>query len=395
MDRLLRIGGPIDIYVVPAERAAGQPATWIDWHPARRSPLSEFGAAFAIIAAVSLLSWSLADVIGYRTVGVIFLLTVVIMSLRLGRGPILFAGVLAALVWNYFFIPPRFTLVIGSADDVALYVATVISAIVAGQLTGRIRDQARHERAREERATALFHLTRALSAARTLDEGVFAALRQADLLFGAQTALLVVDDDGQQLVPHFAGSFSISEKERSVADWAWRQRKNAGRFTSALPMAEGFHVPLLREDRAVGVLVVHVGAKTTLSLVQRDMIESYAAQLALLVERESLRAAAEREKLLGESDKLHRALLDGVSHELKTPLAVLTAATENLPTEPDTPLGKMAHEIRTATRRLNRLVGNLLDQTRLETGSLQPKMDWCDANDLVLSLIHICPAYRV
>ena len=168
-----------------------------------------------------------------------------------------------------------------------------------------------------------------------------------------------------------------------MADWAWRQRKNAGRFTNTLPMAEGFHVPLLREDRAMGILVIHVGPEATLTLAQRDLIESYAAQLALLVEREQLRSAGEREKLLTESDRLHRALLDGVSHELKTPLAVLGAAVENLLTEVDSPIGKMTHEIRTATRRLNRLVGNLLDQTRLETGALRPNLDWCDVNDLL------------
>src|SRR5208282_2858648 len=126
-----------------------------------------------------------------------------------------------------------------------------------------------------------------------------------------------------------------------------------------------------------------VPAETVLTLAQRDLVESFAAQLALLVERESLREAGEREKIFAESDKLHRALLDGVSHELKTPLAVLESAAENLPADADTPLGKIAGEIRTATRRLSRLVGNLLDQTRLETGTLRPKMDWCDANDLV------------
>jgi two-component system, OmpR family, sensor histidine kinase KdpD len=387
VDKLLRISGPIDIYVVPAERAAGKPGAWIEWRPAMPSPLREYAAAVATIAAVSATSWFLADVIGYRPVGVIFLLMVIGLSLRLGRGPVLFSGVLAALAWNYFFIPPRFTFVISSADDVSLYVATVIAAIVAGQLTARIREQAKNERMREERATALFHLTRALSGARTLDEGVFAALRQADLLFGAKTALLVVSDDGQSLVPHFAGSFSLSEKERSVSDWVWRQRKNAGRFTSTLPLAEGFHMPLLREDRAVGVFVVYVGPEVTLTLAQRDLLESYAAQLALLVEREQLRSAGEREKLLAESDKLHRALLDGVSHELKTPLAVLGAAAENLPVDVDSPVGKMAHEIRTATRRLNRLVGNLLDQTRLETGALRSNLDWCDPNDLINSAL--------
>jgi two-component system sensor histidine kinase KdpD len=128
---------------------------------------------------------------------------------------------------------------------------------------------------------------------------------------------------------------------------------------------------------------VRVAPELTLTLAQRDLIESFAAQLALLVERERLRAAGEREKLLAESEKLHRALLDGVSHELKTPLAVLGAAAENLADADPATRSHLALEIRTATRRLNRLVNNLLDQTRLESGALQPRLDWCDAHDLV------------
>ncbi len=184
-------------------------------------------------------------------------------------------------------------------------------------------------------------------------------------------------------MPHFAGSFTVTDKERGVADWAWRNRKKAGRFTDTLPSAEGFHVPLVREDAAFGVLILRCRRTATLSLAQRDLAESFAAQLAQLVEREQLRAAGEREKLLAESDKLHRTLLDGVSHELKTPLAVLSAAVENLASADDATRSSLVEEIRTATRRLNRLVNNLLDQTRLESGALKPRLDWCDGHDLV------------
>jgi two-component system sensor histidine kinase KdpD len=123
--------------------------------------------------------------------------------------------------------------------------------------------------------------------------------------------------------------------------------------------------------------------EVTLSLAQRDLAESFASQLAQLVEREELRAAGEREKLLAESDRLHRTLLDGVSHELKTPLAVLGSAVENLASADEATRADLSNEIKTATRRLNRLVNNLLDQTRLESGALKPRLDWCDGHDLV------------
>jgi len=291
--------------------------------------------------------------------------------------------VVSALTWDYLFIPPLFTFAIARFEDGLLFGTYFVVAFISGQLTARVRAQERNERMREDRATALFHLTQAISAARTLDDAVFAALRQADKYFGAKTALLLDDGNGSALMPHFAGSFAMNEKERGVADWAWRNRKKAGRFTDTLPSAEGFHLPLVREDTAIGVLVIKMPPDSVLTLAQRDLAESFANQLSQLVEREQLRAAGEREKLLAESDKLHRTLLDGVSHELKTPLAVLSAAVENLAAADDATRANLAEEIRTATRRLNRLVNNLLDQTRLESGALKPRLDWCDGHDLV------------
>jgi two-component system sensor histidine kinase KdpD len=387
VDRLLRIGGAIDIYVVPAERSAEKPTTWIDWRPAETSPAREYAEVFGVLGALTALGWLIVPHAGYLSVGLFFLLAVIVLSLRVGPGPVLVAGVVSALTWDFLFIPPVFTFAIARFEDGLMFFTYFVVSIISGQLTARVRAQARNERMREDRATALFHLTEALSAARTLDDAVFAALRQADAYFGATSALLLDDGNGSELMPHFAGSFVVTEKERAVADWAWRNRKRAGRFTDTLPSAEGFHLPLVRDDVAIGVLILRMPPEATLSLSQRDLADSFAAQLAQLVEREQLRAAGEREKLLAESDKLHRTLLDGVSHELKTPLAVLTSAVENLASADDTTRLDLAVEIRTATRRLNRLVNNLLDQTRLESGALRPRLDWCDGHDLVNAAI--------
>jgi two-component system, OmpR family, sensor histidine kinase KdpD len=386
VDRLLRTAGAIDIYVVPAERAAEKATTWIEWRPAQVSPGREYAEVFGVLGAITALGWVVPHS-GYLSVGLFFLLAVIVLSLRVGPGPVLVAGVVSALTWDFLFIPPIFTFAIARFEDGLMFVTYFVVAVISGQLTARVRAQARNERIREDRATALFHLTQALSAARTLDEAVFAALRQADEYFGATSALLLDDGNGSALMPHFAGSFVVSDKERGVADWAWRNRKKAGRFTDTLPSAEGFHLPLIREDTAIGVLILRMPPDAVLTLSQRDLADSFAAQLAQLVEREQLRAAGEREKLLAESDKLHRTLLDGVSHELKTPLAVLSSAVENLANADEATRADLAAEIRTATRRLNRLVNNLLDQTRLESGALRPHLDWCDGHDLVNAAI--------
>ncbi len=385
LDRLLRMREPIDIYVVPPERLDKGP--WIDWSSRSPSPQREYGAAMGVIAAVTAVGWFLAPHTAYMSVGLLYLMAVIGLSLKVGRWPVLLAGVVSAVAWDFLFIPPLFTFTITRMEDRIMFCMYFVVALVTGQLTARVRAQERHERLREERATALFHLTRALSAAKTLDDGVFAALRQADELFSAQTALLLSDEEGLGLAPHFAGSFAIDEKETGVADWVWHNRKKAGRFTDTLPSSKGFYAPLVREDKGLGVLVVKVAPDATLTLAQRDLIEGFAAQIALLVEREFLRAAGEREKLLVESERLHRTLLDGVSHELKTPLAVLESVGENIAEADPSLRANLVGEMRTATRRLTRLVNNLLDQTRLESGALRPKLDWCDTQDLLNAAI--------
>ena len=378
VDRLARLGGDIDICMVPGEQTKRSRMRLTDL---RWSNPKEYALAFAVMAAVTVVGFLLRDLITYRSVGLLYLLTVIALSLRIGRWPNLFAGILAAMAWDYFFIPPHFTFYIGSLEDVMLFFTTIAVSLVAGQLTARIRAQARNERLREERATALFHLSRALGAARTLDEAAFAALRQVDELFGAESALAFVDENTHALVPHFASSYPLEGKEQGVADWSFHNRRPAGRFTDTLPGSEGYYVPLLSEDRSVGVLGVR--AKETLTLAQRDLLEAFARQLALIIERDQLRAASERERILVESEKLHHALLESVSHELRTPLAVITSVSENLPKADAALHGNLLGELRTAVRRLNRLVGNLLDQTRLESGALQPLLDWCDVHDLV------------
>jgi len=190
VDRLLHKGGTIDIYVVPAERAAEKPHTWIDWRPVEADPAREYAEVFGTLAALTAASWLLLPRSDYLSVGLFYLLAIIGLSLRVGRGPIFVAGVASALAWDFLFIPPIFTFVIAKLEDRLMFGTFFVVALISGHLTSRIRAQERNERMREDRATALFHLTQAISSARTLDDAVFAALRQADAYFGAKSALL-------------------------------------------------------------------------------------------------------------------------------------------------------------------------------------------------------------
>jgi len=383
--RLTRESGNIDLHVVRAEKTeSGQKPQ--RWQLPTQTGWKQYGIAVGSIAAVALLNFLIDPAFhAPRVPGLIFLLTVVMLALFLGRGPVLLAGAASALVWNYFFLPPRHTLTITSAEDGILFGLYFAVAIVLGQLVARIRAQELGERHREERATALYQLSRELSQAGTRDEVVWQLTAEVNRIFNAPSAVLLPDSRG--LRAHPDSLLPLTEKELSVADWAFQHRQAAGKSTNNLPGADALHLPLATERAVLGVLSITLPGQT-LTLSQRDLLEAYARQAALVLDRIALRAASEQSKLVAESERLSNALLNSISHELRTPLAAITTATNSLVESNDEKLQRvMVGEIQEAAARLNRLVGNLLDVTRLESGHVQAKLEWHDMGDVIQTTV--------
>jgi len=379
--RLTRESGNIDLHVVRADKKdVTEPGT--RWRLPVMSDWKQYLISITTVAGVGLINMMLDRLSGPRVPGLIFLLTVVIVALFLGRGPVLLAGVLSALVWNYFFLEPRYTFLIDSPEDVLLFGTYFVVALVLGVLVARIRAQEMAGRRREQRISALYQLTRELAQAATRDEVVWLLVSEVNRVFHAPSAVVLPGRDG--LSPHPDSLLPVISKELSVADWAFHHRHAAGRFTDNLPGAAAFHLPLATENAVLGVLVVDL-PETTLTLVQRDLLEAFARQAALVLDRIVLLGAAEQNKLVAEAERLSNALLNSVSHELRTPLAAITSAASNLQNESVSPELRrtMIFEIQEAVARLNRLVGNLLDVSRLESGHVQTKLDWCDVADLI------------
>ena len=383
LKRLARESGDIDLQVVRAQKSGGggsEPA----WLPVLASSWQQYLFASAIIAGTGFLNLALMALAGPRVPGLVFLLAVVLLALKVGRGPVLLAGGLSALAWDFFFLPPQFTFVISKLEDAILFASYFVVAIVLGQLVARIRAQEQAERQREERAVSLYEFTRDLAEVSSRDEVVWQLVSQVTRVFHAPTAV-VLSLNGS-LAAHPDGSLTLSEKELGVADWAFRQRKAAGRFTDNLPGAEAFHLPLVTQRKSFGVLAVKLTDKSV-TLAQRDLLETFASQAALILDRVELRTAAEQARLLAESEKFSRTLLNSISHELRTPLAASTSAVSALASgnEGTTPEQRrvLLDEIQEANARLNHVVGDLLDVARLESGKVRPRLDWHDARDLV------------
>jgi len=367
---LMRHSGNIDIHMIPADESARPRRELIEERLAR-APWRDFGIALAIAVAVTVLSLSILTYTGYYAVALFYLLAVVLAGMRLRRWPTLFLAALSALLWNFLFVPPRFTFYIGQFQDVMMFCAYFVIALVIGHLATQLREREQSERRREERATALYRLTRALAASRDLDEAMPKVLMLIKNFSRADAAVWLRDEGG--LSCHPASTFAPSSKDESVAVWAFQKKQSAGRSTDTLPDAESLHVPLVTGDCAEGVLTVRLASPPTIE--QRELLDAFASQLALFVNKERALEESRSAQVARQSQKLQKTLFDSVSHELKTPLAAMSVALQR--PQPD------RAELQQAVGRLTRTVDHLLDATRLESGLLQPVCEWCEPGELV------------
>jgi two-component system sensor histidine kinase KdpD len=391
LNRLINESGQIDIHAVRADAGPS------DGAPVKSVVLEPIDAggyltAGAVVAATTLVNALLDPFAGVYALALIYLLAVVVLALYVRRGPIVFAATASALLWDYFFLPPRYTLYITSIQDGMMFGMYFVVALVLGQLTAKIRAQERAERRREQHASALYQLSRELAEAADLPELLAVVIRQVGEVFRVDVALSLPDEP--QTIPltvYFASTWALSEKEQTVATWAFQHRQRAGRGTDTLALSEGLHLPLLASERAAGVLSLRLRDTASVPPAQRDLLDAFVRQIALVLDRQRLRDAETQAKLLAESERLGKTLLNSVSHELRTPLAAITSATSGL-TDPkirgDAQVqAALLQEIQEATRRLNRLVGNLLSIARLESGHIKPNMEWCDAGDLINTVV--------
>jgi len=383
--RLVESSGDIDVLVVRADKAESQPSQKAPLLHIR-SPGNQYLAALATSGAVTLLGWFIQRWIGYQTVALIYLSSVIMLAMFVGRGPIFFAATITALCWNFLFVPPIFTFQISGFHDTMMFGMYFLVALTIGQMTARQRLQQAAEREREQRTASLYQLTRELANVNDFPELLSAAMREVGVAFDADVAVMLADPEArQQLVRYFTGPWLLDEKEESVATWAFHHDQPAGRFTDTLPQASGLHLPLSFAGKVLGVIALRFRSSKSLNIQQRNLLESFVRQIALVIDRQRLRDADINAKLLEKSEQLSRTLLNSVSHELRTPIAAITSATSALEEAgPLTPAQRgLTAEIETASIRLNRVVQNLLGAARLQSGHLAPKLDWCDIAELV------------
>ena len=351
----------------------------------RHSPVSQYAIASTTILLVTAFGFLITPWIGPHATALIFLLTVVLLALFLRRGPTLVAAALSALCWDYFILPPVFAFQVAHFEDAMLLGMYFIVALAVGNLTTRLRAQEQAERERENRATALFLLTRDLNEAVGLEQMAQRIVQQLESCFKARVALLL-PQEGLPLKPHPGSTLEIPATEKHLPQWVLEHNQRAGAYTPNSPFASALYLPLSTSSGTLGVLALKSLQPLALGLHQENLLDAVSQQIAIALDRHRLNDISEKAKLLAESERLSKTLLDSVSHELRTPIAAIKSATGNLAelSEADADLRRnMLEEIQEATERLNRVVGNVLEASRLESGALKPRLTECDVGELL------------
>jgi two-component system sensor histidine kinase KdpD len=386
-ERIMRMSGDIDVAVVQEKGASlrRQRVRLSSYLRPERAPIVKMLLAIAAVTVVNLLALPL---IGYRSVSIVYLMAVIALALFTSRLAVIVASVLSALLWNYFFLPPRFTFTITKLEDVLMFFLYFLTAAALAFLMSRLRANQRMLGERARRMGVLLDFSQSLSQQRTLDGIVQAGLEYVSRYFEVDAAAFLQDSaGGLERQPRCLTPTSVEEKEYGVARWCFDSRTPCGAYTDTLHMARFHYIPLLTPGAAVGVLGVSRAADTVWLPEQEDSLQMLGRTLALSIERELLAEENRRNLMARESERLGRVLLNTVSHELRTPLTAIKGSITAL-MDPVTGGDAEAHrllmeETLTAADRLNAIVENLLSMSRLESGMLRLKRSPTDLQDLV------------
>jgi two-component system sensor histidine kinase KdpD len=391
VERILALSGSIDVFVISGDDGEGpaQPAhdTWNFRAPLRKLLI---GAGLSLL--VTGVGLALGNWIQPVTLAMFYLAVVVFAGASLGQGPSALAALIGALSFAFFFTEPRYVFSLEDAPHLITFSGLLVVGLVVSRLSGLLRDQVRAARTREEQAVALNALSRDLTVALGLEEMLAAVLRNISQTFSREAAVLLPEEGAAKLaVRACTPGMMLSPAALQAAEWSFQRCKPAGYGTDTHPDAGVRCLPLETREGGVGVLVVaprEVGRM--LSPEQRLLLEGFASQAALAIERARLGEQARQAALLRTTEHLQTALLNSISHDLRTPLSVITGSVSSLLEAEQSGLSldqemrlDLLENAQEEADRLNRLVGNLLDMTRLESGAMKIKLIAGDIQDVI------------
>ncbi|MFO0675569.1 MAG: sensor histidine kinase KdpD [Polyangiaceae bacterium] len=390
VDELVRESGPIDVHVISGEGEgdAGPARRDRDVRPVAVREIVE--ATFVVAGSTATSAWIFGRDRPVDT-AMAFLLGIVLVAMRHGYVTSVYAAFTSVVAFDVFFVPPYFSFAVSDFRYVTTFVVMLVVAVVISGLTQRVRRQAASARSREAKTASLYALSGDVAGARDPESIVGVVGRHFLDVFDAKSVVLLPDDASSlRVIP--GGTFVPDTKDLATATWVWDREKPAGLGTDTLPNSNALYVPLTASRGRIGVLgVVPADPSRFADPEERRRLASFANQVAVAVERSLLVGEARRAEVRAETERLRNSLLSSVSHDLRTPLAVLKGAGSALLADDGSltreQRGQFARSIVDDADRLDRIVRNLLDMTRVDAGVLRVTKEWHSIEEIVGSAL--------
>jgi two-component system, OmpR family, sensor histidine kinase KdpD len=391
VDQLLASSGEIDVYVIRGDEQEVQPKVYASNTPIKKQ--SAYWMAMLVVTLTTLLS-SVIDWLGMAEANLImtYLLGVIFVAFRYGQGPAVFASITSVLAFDFCFVPPAWTFAVSDTQYILTFAVMLLVGLLISRLTDQVRKQLQAAQQRERRTHALYRLTRQLAEANGSDFLIMMSGGQLQEIFQAQVLIYLVEDEQLQL--RYGSHFPIAKdsQNQTVAGWVAEHQQVAGWGTDTLPNGTALFLPMIGTNQPLGALGIRPAEEWRVhDPEERRLLESCVTQCALAVERDQLALTAHTAELRIEAEELRNSLLSSVSHDLRTPLAAISGAgTSLLTAQPSLDAQTQRDLLETIvdeSQRLSRLVENLLDMTRLESGKLQLQTQWHLLEELVGSAL--------
>jgi two-component system, OmpR family, sensor histidine kinase KdpD len=392
---LVRRSGNISVHVIAGDQLPGGalPKKSIDTSDADKAfNPRPYGIALLAIG-IALGCGELVDTwIGVENVDLVFLTAIVGVAVRFGLLPSLFASVVSALAYNFFFLPPLYTLTITDPHNIAAFALFTIVAIIVSNVAARSRMQTVAAQARVRAVDTLYTFSRKLAGAGTLDDVLWATAYQTALMLKVRVVLLLPSNGSIAVRAGYPPEDTLDEADLAAAKWTWENDRAAGRGSDTLPGAKRLFLPMNTGRGAIGVVGIDSDKPgPLLTPDQRRLLDALMDQGALAIERVRLVEDMDRVERTAETERLRAALLTSISHDLKTPLASVIGSAGTLrdlsDRLSDSEKTELLATIIDESERLNRFIANLLDMTKLESGAVTPKLSPHDLSEIVGSTL--------
>jgi two-component system sensor histidine kinase KdpD len=388
---LLRGCGNISVHVIAGEELdkEGIPKKTVRTaEKAASFELHPYAVAIAAIAGALGVGMAIRPRFGIENVDLVFLAAVVGVAVRYGLWPSLFASIVASLCYNFFFLPPVYTFTITDPTNVAAFFFFIAIAVVVSNVAARARTLAVTAMARARTTESLYAFSRKLAGVGTLDDVLWASAYQTALMLKVRVVLLLPENGSLAVRTGYPPEDILDDADLAAAKWAWDHDRPAGRGSDTLPGAKRLFLPMRTGRGVIGVVGIDSDKPgPLLTPDQRRLLDALIDQAALAIERVHLVDDLDQAKRREEADRLRAALLTSISHDLKTPLAAIMGAAGTLKGFArdlnDDGKIELISTIVEESERLNRFIANLLDMTKLESGSIRPKIARHDIGEIV------------